>query len=265
MRQRSILLVLLLAVGLERPAVPCTVFLAARGKTVLAGNNEDWIDKHTRITFHPADEASFGRVYFGFQDGFPQGGMNDQGLFFDGLALEEPSEAVPGRTPFTGLLMDRAMRECATVAEVVALFEQYDFPVLAKAQLFFGDAAGDAAIIERGAIIRKRGAYQVATNFKQSLTKPADATCPRYRRANAILKAREALSVGVMKEVLDAVHQEITVYSNVYDLVNRDVYLYLEHDFANVAKFNLDEQLAKGERTLDLPVFFLELQQASGK
>jgi hypothetical protein len=265
MRPSRARLALALLLVLHQTATPCTVFLAARGQVVLAGNNEDYTDKHTKVWFHPAADDTFGRVYFGFGNGFPQGGMNDQGLFFDGLALETKTEAADGREVFDGNLIDRAMRECATVKEAVALFERYDFPVLANAQLFIGDASGDSAIIERKAIIRKDTGYQIATNFNQSLIKTADATCPRYRKANAMLGAAEKLDVDLMRRVLDAVHQDITVYSQVYDLTNRDVYLYLEHDYKRGVKFNLDEELKKGEREFDLADFFKTLAAAPAK
>lgn len=262
MRRRSILLAMACLIAAPRPAPACTVFLCARGGVVLAGNNEDWADHDTRIAFHPADDRSFGRVYFGFADGYPQGGLNDRGLFFDGLALEGTAEARPGREPFAGLLTDEAMRRCSTVAEVVELFERYDFPALARAQLLFGDAKGDAAILERGAIVRKRGGHQVATNFRQSVTPPADARCPRHAKASALLEACGEPTVAAMRGVLDAVDQEITVYSNVYDLVARDVYVYLERDFAGGVRFQLEAELKKGRRTLELASFVRELQRA---
>ncbi len=65
----------------------CTVFYAADENVALAGNNEDWNNPLTKIWFLPPEEAKYGRVYVGFDDFSPQGGMNDQGLFFDGLAV----------------------------------------------------------------------------------------------------------------------------------------------------------------------------------
>src|SRR5262245_20805118 len=261
MPRSCLLTVLALLVVLPPIAWPSPPCLASRSGVALAGNNEDWTDKDTKIWFHPAAEHSFGRVYFGFGNGFPQGGMNDHGLFFDGLALETKTEAAPGRETFDGNLIDKAMRECSTVAQVVELFERYDFPALASGQLFVGDATGDAAILERSAIIRKSASHLVATNFNQSLIPPEKATCPQYRKANEMLDEAPDLTVDVIHDVLDAVHQDITVYSNVYDLVHRDVYLFIEHDFATVVQFNLDEELQKGERELDLPAYFAELQR----
>jgi hypothetical protein len=64
-------------------ALGCTVFSASDGTTVLAGNNEDYFNPSTRIWFEPPEDGKYGRVYFGFDDFRRQGGMNDQGLFFD--------------------------------------------------------------------------------------------------------------------------------------------------------------------------------------
>src|SRR5690349_21529785 len=82
---------LLLSPAQAAPAQPplpgCTVFYAADGQTALGGNNEDFNNPHTLAWFIPASPGRFGRVYFGYDDYIPQGGLNDQGVFFDGLAL----------------------------------------------------------------------------------------------------------------------------------------------------------------------------------
>ena len=35
----------------------CTIFMTCRGGQVLVGNNEDWIDSHSRLRFVPAAPA----------------------------------------------------------------------------------------------------------------------------------------------------------------------------------------------------------------
>ena len=65
----------------------CTAFCAldATGR-VLVGNNEDYNNPRTKIRFIPAEPGSYGRMYVGFDDLWPQGGMNERGLWFDGFA-----------------------------------------------------------------------------------------------------------------------------------------------------------------------------------
>jgi penicillin V acylase-like amidase (Ntn superfamily) len=108
-------------------ASACTAFLAAKGDSVFAGNNEDYFNPCTRMWFIPASGKEFGRVYSGFNHFFPQGGMNEKGLFFDGFATA-PLKIVKSkaRPVFRGSLSDRAMAECATVEEVAALFGRYN-------------------------------------------------------------------------------------------------------------------------------------------
>jgi len=77
------LLVVALSVGLLEP---CTIFTATIEGRTLVGNNEDWEDFPTRVWFLVPQEGAFGRLLFGFINGWVQGGMNDQGLFLDWVA-----------------------------------------------------------------------------------------------------------------------------------------------------------------------------------
>ena len=70
----------------------CTAFMMSDGERVLAGNNEDYNIPHTRVWFVPAENGHYGRVYFGYENWSPQGGMTDQGVFFD-FFLTKPLEA----------------------------------------------------------------------------------------------------------------------------------------------------------------------------
>ena len=243
-----------------QPDQGCSVIYATDGELVLGGNNEDYYNPLTKVWFIPGEDGAFGRVYFGFNDYYAQGGMNDQGLFFDGLALEDTFPvSTEGKELYQGNLVDRAMRECATVDCVAGLFERYYSYEAWWWQLLFGDATGESAIIEADAIIRQRGGYQVATNFSQSTTPPEESRCWRYKTAVEILEGMETLSVEAMRDLLDAVHQNgpaYTLYSNVYDLKNRLVYLYLFYNYDDVVVLDLEEELAQGYHDYDLPSLF---------
>jgi len=84
-------LAIIFTIGLTSASLPgpfgCTIVMAARNGLVLAGNNEDRDHPKTVVTFIPASGHYHGRVIFGCDDAFVQGGMNDQGLFIDGNAL----------------------------------------------------------------------------------------------------------------------------------------------------------------------------------
>ena len=253
--------VLVSTLFLAGPARPCTVFLVSDGTRVLVGNNEDYFDPATRMWFVPAEGGKRGRVYFGFANGFPQGGMNDAGLCFDGLALDREEVPASERPGFDGNLADRAMAECSTVEEVVALFGKYHRDFLDRAQLLFADRTGDAAVIEGNAVIRKKGRFLASTNFRVSRTEPAAAPCDRYRIASRLLSGEGPASVDLCRRVLAATHQEspaATLYSNVYDLTRGLVHLYHFHDFENVVVIDLAAELARGAHAVDLASLFPE-------
>ncbi len=244
-----------------KPNFGCTVLYASDGQIALGGNNEDYSIPFTKVWFLPAEEGKFGRVYFGFENFIWQGGMNDQGLFFDALGVNQPVK-VPrdGNPVYQGSLADKAMAECATVECVIQLFaEKNTLWDTWYHQFMFGDATGDSAIIEPLTVLRKEGQYQVATNFYQSQPVPEYYTPNRYNTAVSMFENADAISVDLFRDILDAVHQEggsPTVYSNIYDLKQRVIYLYHFYDYDNVVVLNLDEELAKGEHSYDLPSLF---------
>jgi len=238
----------------------CTVFYYSDGKMVLAGNNEDAKDPFTKIWFIPSKENKYGRVYFGFKEGGYMGVMNDQGLFFDGLATETLKVTLSvNKETYKGDLVDKVMAECATVEEVLELFDKYNLQFMESLMLMFGDKAGNSVIIEGDVKICKKGNYQIATNFYQSKSEPASYTCSRYNIAEEILKNNVQVTIDLFRKILAATHQEgkyPTQYSNIYDLKNGIIYLYHFHNFENVVILNLNEELKKGEHSYDLPSLF---------
>lgn len=247
---------------LTAPALPCSAFLVVGSGRVLFGNNEDYWDPDTRLWFVPAKEGRRGVLYLGYGNGFPQGGMNDAGLAFDGFATQAfPLTEQEGKRVFAGNPIAEAMETCTTVDEVVDFLEGIDLSkLLANAMLFFADARGDAVIIEGDRFLRKEGDFQAITNFYQSQHEDDLAQCPRYAAAVDVLQGRRETSVALCERALSAAAQRgdvvATLYSNVFDLRERTVRLYLFHDFAQPVVLDLDEELAKGERHLRLPELF---------
>jgi uncharacterized protein (TIGR03435 family) len=245
--------------GASNAVHACTAFCARGNGHVLVGNNEDWNNPHTRIWFEPAEPGKFGRMFSGFDDQWPQGGMNERGLWFDGFATPAIGPGGSPRLPsYRGHIVVDAMAQCATVDDVVALFSRYDRSFLAEGVLMFADASGDAVSIERNAIVRKSGRHFVQTNFHQSLrTSIPDR---RFTTASQMLdEARGNISVDLFRRILAATHQNgayPTLYSNVYDLTSRKMHLYYFHDFDRVVTFDLAEELKKGKHTLDIPALF---------
>lgn len=260
-RGRCALIVLTLVL-LALPAVPCTAFLLVGNGRVMMGNNEDFWDPQTLVWFEPAQEGRFGSVFLGYTNMFPQGGMNEAGLAFDGFATGHYAMLEQGgKSAFQGNLINEAMATCATVEEVELFFRRYDLRFLETAMLMFADKSGASVIIEGDRFLRKQGDYQVVTNFYQSRQDDDLGQCPRYDAASAVLKHREEVSVSVCRRALAAAAQEVgtpTQYSNIFDLQAGKMYLYHFHNFEHVRIFDLAEELKMGKRVLNLPELFPE-------
>lgn len=228
------------------------------GKThnkVLVGNNEDWIDPNTYVWFLNAEKGRFGRVYFGFDTIFPQGGMNEKGLFFD-------CASVPGRIGkyynkkevYKGSLMELALETCSNVEDVIKLYDKYDRSYMTY-QSLFADRNGNSVIIETDTIIIKKGNYQIATNFCQSLHELNPYSLDRYHIADSMLKAENNYTIDYFSKVLNSTHQEIdfpTQYSNIYDLTNGDIVIYLFHNYKKFCKLNIYDELKKGNHSFKI-------------
>jgi penicillin V acylase-like amidase (Ntn superfamily) len=251
----------------QAPGFSCTIFTVARGGKVLVGNNEDWRDKKTRMWFVPGGKETLGVVYFGFDNLFPQGGMNEHGLFFDANALPfKDITAGKDRPRYDGDLMSHIMQTCSTVQEAINELSSYDFShVFARGQFQIADSSGDAAVLEGDAIIRKKNDFIISTNFRQSEHPDGKWPCLRFKRAEEMLKESAGdASLEFCVDILEATAQLSTQYSNVYDLKNRMIYIYHFHDFQHMLKVDLKEELRKGYHVEQLPSLF-PLKEEFGK
>ena len=135
------------------------------------------------------------------------------------------------------------------------------------------DATGDAVVISVGkdgdlAFTRKdKGdGYLVSTNFNRANPENAEeGGYPFWRYDTAVdrlqkIKQEDALTVDCCHSILEAVHFESantnTVYSNVFDLPKRLIYLYHFHQFDEVVTLNLTEELTKGHHVVPIRDLF---------
>jgi len=115
---------------------------------------------------------------------------------------------------------------------------------------------------------RNNETYQLASNFyydDPSRGNPNSDAIRRYNAAEEKLKdidANDTISIESIKNVLDAAHFEgplvNTLYSNIFDIRNGDIYLYYFHQYEEVVKLNLKEELAKGWHTYQISDLFTQ-------
>ncbi|MCP5052594.1 MAG: hypothetical protein GY940_35830 [bacterium] len=84
--------------------------------------------------------------------------------------------------------------------------------------------------------------------------------------AEKILTAADRVSIDLVRSVLSATHSEYsypTLYSNIYDLKNKKVYLYNFHNFQEVLIIDLAKELKKERKSYKIPdLFFIKTQAA---
>ena len=251
-----------------RTTKACTVFSAAKNGVVLAAANKDWDNINTRIKVIPPANGKYGIIYFGYRvaQGFQNvGGVNEMGLWYDGASLPERSDIRNhGNKPtVSGELCEKALEECATVDEVIALYQTYFTPHW-DGHSMWADKQGNSVIIEYGeddvVFVRKKKAFQVMTNFYVSDSANARwYNCYRYKVANRMLNEAGEMSIPLFRSILDAVHQEgatPTVYSTIYDLQNGVIYVFNFHNYDELAKLNVQQELGKGENLYKMPELF---------
>ncbi len=244
---------------------PCSMFkITMYGKTMV-GNNEDAWRLDSKIWFETGKEGKYGSAYVGHNDLFPQGGMNEMGLVYDGFAVyPRKINPVSGKKHIDNMssFLKMIMQNCKSVDEVHSLLNQYDRSIFNGAMLLFVDMTGEYLVLEVDTVITGNNREYILANFCPSITKPADVKIPRYIRGNIFLKNNiPDSSLGFCLSVMDTMHEcrskigDGTTYTSIYDLKEGIIYLYFYHDFKHVVKFNLHQELGKGDhiiRMLDI-------------
>jgi tetratricopeptide (TPR) repeat protein len=243
----------------------CTMIkLSGNGKTIV-GNNEDQMNPNTRIWFEKGKGTGFGAVYVGFDNLFPQGGMNEVGLVFDGFTQQFKAVSdTAGKLKIpSGDLSKKIMRECGTVDEIKNLINKYNRGFLSGAALRFVDKSGKYLYVDGDTVIVGESDFFVQTNIRPFENKP----CWRYEKATRLLKNSGDISAKYCTALMDSVHQSTkwggTIYTTVYDLQEGKIYLYYFYNYENVIIFDLQEELKKGDKVLNMPELFP--QNATGQ
>ncbi|WP_171037055.1 carcinine hydrolase/isopenicillin-N N-acyltransferase family protein [Maribacter algarum] len=154
---------------------------SASGKIYVANNEDYWYDTKAYIQIEPKSKQGLARLWYGWKD-FAQGGVNEAGLFFDGAVT--PEQKIPKTfKKIKGNLGDDILANCTTVDEAIAYLEKRKIG-LKNAHMMFGDATGNAAVIEwvdgQQKIIKIANNRLIMTNFLLADSNKAGHSCPRY-------------------------------------------------------------------------------------
>ncbi len=261
---KIIMIALLLLSGTRQ--VACSMFkVTCHGKT-LVGNNEDSWNVFPCMWFENGKKGEYGAVFFGYKDHFPQGGMNNQGLVFDGFSIPaRPLKAMPGKKPVPDIngFISGVLKNCKTVDEAKVYIEQYNYGVFPNGMLLFVDRTGKYLVMEPDTLLVGNDSTYVLANFCPSQTKdPGTVKLARYIKGRRYLASKTDTSMGFCRSVMDTMHVcrkrlgDGTLYTSVYDLSEGRIDLYFYHDFSHPLRFSLADELKKGDHTVAIPSLF---------
>jgi hypothetical protein len=259
------------------PARACTVFCDGQGDTVLAGRSFDIpSNPHLGLLFAPATTNTHGWFSCGYFDYPYADGMNDQNLFVAVADVPTPfTSKSPAPPTDLQTFINKLLGNCASVEEAIAWCrkqptpslgadvthtDQGDYTYTTPQHILVADRTGDSVVFEwpKGKLqmTRKRGRYQLMTNFLLSNPKAGDYPCPRFIADSKIFKTADSPSLQTCLQVLEITSVESTRYSLLCDLTHGDVNVYLRRNFGQPKTFHLAVELQQGRRELDLDQWF---------
>lgn len=195
-----------------------------------------------------------------------QGGINSEGLSYDINGLPPvPLKNNEGESWDCTFNFYDILWTCKTVKDVINWFKTRKFPFdRFSYQIHFADATGDAVVISLNGdgemVFTRKGTkkYLVSTNFNVVNTESGYYPCKRYDAATEIcerLVERNEITLADCEAILDATHIEYknevgTLYSNIFDLKEKKIYLFHIGNFARRVVFDLSEELVfKNEKS----------------
>lgn len=269
---------IVIALLFHKEAYPCSIFYAKNDSCILAGNNEDYHYLNTRIIINPPEQDKFGSIIFSFENLFPQGGLNDQGLFFDWASINggtayDPNFHVRGTVDYNERIIQKMIESCATVDDVIQLFKTYNNCDFGQAHMLVGDKYGNSVVIERSEedslnFIRTGLNYQIATNFLNAYLSDSILSVllknDRYQFIEAKLNSSPKLSIPLFREILQHVsnkgYYSPTLYSYICDITSGKIYVYNYSNFEEVLVLTMEEEMLEAYRVLKIPELFSGLK-----
>lgn len=250
----------------------CSVYKITVNNKTFVGNNEDYWNPNTRMWFEKGQNGNFGSMYVGFDNFYPQGGMNEKGLVFDGFSVDpkemrsNPSKLTPEEN-----FLKHIMQQCRNTDEVYAMVEKYDLTnMLLSGMWIFIDAGGNYLVVEGDALTKGNDKNYLLSNFCPSQTPDLDKVdIPFYQNGRKMMESKVDTTLSYLSKLSGTLHQTFphdlggTQYTTIYDLSEKVIHLYYYHDYSKSITIHLMDELDKPDAVLNIPDLFPENQ--SGK
>lgn len=248
----------------------CSIFLANDGKNIWIGNNEDDDpNKVYNLYFRPATKKhQFGYITWGgklsglssfVSEDFPEGGINEKGLFIDAASLPEKIAIVKdeSKDDWKGYVINDILKKCNDVEEALVCLSLYNLIEQEKAQLFLADALGNYAIVHANYVIRKSSQNFSLTNYCLNNT----FSCWRRNIIDDYLSHHTEYGLNEISDILEKSAQKDyynkTNYSIAGNLLTKQLHFYLQGDFNASVSLDVVNELKKGKRDVKLRSLFL--------
>lgn len=277
----KILLVSTVILSTISNAKACSMYKITVGDKTMVGTNEDAWRTASSIWFETGKEGEFGACYTGSRSVggnsyAAQSGMNEHGLVYSRLASYHPSR--PDKAGVKRKTIQRPddflkqiLHKCKDVDDVYAYMKQYDHSIFIHDVFIFVDKSGKYLIVEPYSMEIGNEPNYVLSNFCPSMTSEVQRrNLGRYRKGVDFLSNGANTSLQFCTLLSDTMHvcrEKIgdgTLLTGIWDAKNGVVNLYFYHDYSNVRTFNIGEELAKGNHSIDLTALFpnnLEFEQ----
>jgi hypothetical protein len=249
----------------------CTIFVTTDGTSVWVGNNEDGPQNFQyRFWFYPSRKGNYGYMIWtelfrykalnGLMYNFPQGGINDHGLFMDYTAIdEEPVTGGNEKQARKKQVVTDLLRQCKTVQEALEYINRYHLIKLKSAQLLIADAGGDYATVHGGYIVRKQQQAFALTNYCIKDGRK-EACWRREVTAKYLAQPGYANLQGVTQLLNNAAQKSpnntVTNYSLAINMATQELYVYHKGDFSTPVTILLKDELQKGKHNRNVADYF---------
>jgi hypothetical protein len=247
------------ALSLANPtAHACTVFTITGGEQILFCDNEDFSNPRTRIWFVPRSATKHGCVYLGFDDGWGQNGLNDQGLAYGWVAgFKEAWQRLPQMKTIDGKPCHQMLESCATVEEAIRFFRQHWEESFSYGRLLVADRTGKSVILrakdgklDAPIVTRSQGmGHRFGMRGDEAIPMLAKISQPTLADAARLLEFTRQEGVNATK------------YSVVFDLKACDIWLYRFPEQPDPVRFDLTQELENDPHHYDIPLLPKQLKQ----
>jgi tetratricopeptide (TPR) repeat protein len=258
-------LLLLFALLICSSSDACTVYKITKNGKTFVGNNEDYWNANTRIWFEKGKNGNYGCAYVGYAHLYPEGGINEKGLVFDGFSVPHRDiKKDPNKLAYDTATLRKVMRTCQNTDEVFDFFSKLDLSLLHSGMILFVDQSGKYLVVEGDTMIRGNDDKYLLSNFCPSKTKdPNEVKIPMYQSGRKLMAGQTDTSLTFLKTLSDTLHQSWpnniggTLYTTIYDLNERTIHLYFYHDYTKSVTFKLEDELNKEDRVVvNIPKLF---------